>query len=78
MTHVLDEVKRLAILKKKTNVELSLNDIRIILGCFKAIAYQSEIDNEPYLDPDACDLQRRLESQYVGLLKENGATSGAS
>jgi hypothetical protein len=63
-----DPGKDLEILKKRTRLELSVNDVRIIVGCFRAVAYQSEIDDEPYLDPDGLALKSRLESLYAKLL----------
>ena len=72
MIQVIDTEKKLEILKKKTRLDLSLNDLRIIVGCFKAVAYQAEIDNEPYLDPEALQLKSKLEALYNKLLKENG------
>jgi hypothetical protein len=77
MTHVLDAEKNLEILKRRTRLDLSLNDIRIIVGCFNALAYQAEIDDEPYLDPDALALKTKLESLYAKLLRECGK-NGAS
>jgi hypothetical protein len=72
MTQVLDAEKKIEILKKKARLDLTLNDIRIILGCFRAVAYQEEIDDEPYLDGDAIALKDRLELLYAKLLKEHG------
>lgn len=77
MTRVLDSAKKLHILKKKTYLDLNLNDIRIIVGCFRAVAYQAEVDGEPYLDPDALELKSRMESLYEKLLKENGNTGSS-
>jgi hypothetical protein len=58
----------LEILKKRTRLDFSLMEVRIIVGCLKAVAYQAEIDDEPYLDPDALALKARLESLYARLL----------
>ena len=77
MTQVLDLEKKLEILKKQTRLDLSLNDIRIIVGCFNAVAYQAEVDDEPYLDLDALELKTRLESLYTKILREHGK-NGAS
>lgn len=54
----------LRFLETRENLDLGLNDIRIILGCFRAVAYQAEVDNETYLDADSLDLKRRLEIIY--------------
>ena len=69
---LLDAETKLEILKKKARLDLSINDIKIILGCFRAVAYQSEIDDELYLDQDGVELKKKLESLYLKLLKENG------
>jgi hypothetical protein len=69
---MLDAGKKLEVLKKRTRLDLSVNDIRIILGCFRAVGYQEEIDHESYLDQDGLKLNKRLHSVYAALLKENG------
>ncbi len=69
--------KKLEILKKKTRLDLTLNELRIIVGCFRAVAYQAERDDEQYLDKDAVDLKARLESLYAKLLKDNGNNGSA-
>jgi hypothetical protein len=63
-----DPDQDLEILKKRTRLDLSLNEVRIVVGCLEALAYQAEIDDEPYLDPDALALKARLESLYAMLL----------
>ncbi len=72
MRQVLDPAKKLDALKKRTLLNLSINDIRMIVGCFRAVAYQAELDGEPYLDADALELKSRLESEYDRLLRKNG------
>jgi hypothetical protein len=67
----------LEILKERTRLELSLNEIRIIVGCLNAVAYQATIDDEPYLDPDALDLKTRMESLYGTLLEDFGRSGRA-
>jgi hypothetical protein len=69
---LLDVETKLEILKKKARLDLSINDIKIIVGCFRAVAYQSEIDDELYLDQDSVELKKKLESLYLKLLKKNG------
>jgi hypothetical protein len=65
--------KKLSFLKTRECVDLSLNDIRIIVGCFRAVAYREEVDNEEYLDADSLELKQRLEILYNESLKELGA-----
>jgi hypothetical protein len=72
MTSVLEAERKLEILKKRTRIDLSLDDIRIIVGCFNALVYQAEIDDEPYLDPEALELKKRLDTIYTRLLREHG------
>ena len=69
---LLDAERKLKILRKRARLDLSVNEIRIILGCFRAVAYQAEIDDEPYLDQEAIELKTKLESLYLKLLQENG------
>lgn len=77
MTSVLQSEKDLEILRKRTRLDLSLNEIRIIVGCLRAVAYQAEIDDEPYLDHDALELKTRLESLYTKLVREHGKNRGS-
>jgi hypothetical protein len=58
----------LGMLTEPVHLNLSLNDLRMIVGCFRAVVYQATVDDEPYLDPDAIALKRRLELQYRKLL----------
>jgi hypothetical protein len=72
MTETTESLAALEILKLHTNIELSLNDLRIMVGCFAALAYQSQLDGESYLDVDALALQKRLESVYETSLRNAG------
>jgi hypothetical protein len=51
-------------LKKTIGIELSLNDLRIIVGCFNALAYWSDVYDDGQLDPDGWALKDRLEGLY--------------
>jgi hypothetical protein len=73
MTTALEAEKKLEILKKPVRLDLSMNDLRILVGCFRAVAYFMKLDDEPYLDTDALDLQQRLEHKYEELLGRNGS-----
>ncbi len=64
--------KKLELLGKRICFDISLNDLRIMVGCFKAIAYLMNIDGEPYLDADALELQKNLERRYSELLGHMG------
>jgi len=70
--NAVDLDKKLDILNNRKCLDLSINDIRIIVGCFRAVAYQEEIDGEQYLDTDALALKGRLESIYRRSLNEEG------
>jgi hypothetical protein len=50
---------------------LKLNDLRIIVNCFRAISYMMEQDDEAYLDSEAVALKARLELVYRDLLERN-------
>ena len=69
---------KLEVLKTQKSVELSLNDLRIIVGCFKALAWQSEQDGEDYLDPDAKALHVKLESLYLASLDQAAGGNGSA
>ncbi len=66
-----DEIRRLELLKRPLRLDLQLNDLRIIVNCFKAVAYQMEIDGEEYLDSDGLALKARLEKTYGSILTES-------
>jgi hypothetical protein len=51
-------------LKTSLSLDLSVNDLRIIVGCLNALAYWARRDDEPYLDPDGWNLKERLEGLY--------------
>ena len=70
MVQAVDSEKKLDILRNRRRLHLSLNDIRIIVGCFRAVAYQGEIDGEDYLDADGLELKERLEAIYRKSLNE--------
>ena len=56
--------RHLAILSEPIELDLSLNDLRIMVNCMKAVEYQMSIDDETYLDDDARALKKRLEGTY--------------
>ena len=62
-------------LREQIQLDLSLNDLRMVVNCMKAVEYQSKLDDEPYLDCDALDLKKRLETTYehtIGELSNDG------
>jgi len=51
-------------LGKPIGLDLSVNDLRILVGCLRALEYWSRADDEPYLDSDGLRLKQRLEGLY--------------
>jgi len=64
-----DEGMSLEILENPIVLDLKLNDLRIIVNCFKAVSYILEHDGEPCQDTVTRDLKHRLEKLYVELLQ---------
>jgi hypothetical protein len=54
----------IAMLREPIQLDLSLNDLRMMVNCMKAVEYQMSIDDETYLDDDARALKKRLEGTY--------------
>ena len=54
----------IAMLQEQIQLDLSLNDLRMMVNCMKAVEYQMSIDDETYLDDDARTLKKRLEGTY--------------
>jgi hypothetical protein len=57
-----EEMER--ILGRAITLELNLNDLRILVSCFSAVAYWAEVDEKAYMDSDAWKLKERLEGLY--------------
>ena len=60
----------IAILSEPIQLDLSLNDLRIMVNCMKAVEYQMSIDDETYLDDDTRALKKRLEGTYEQTIVE--------
>ena len=56
--------KGLEALDRRVVVDLTANDLRILLGCLRAIEYQMMLDDEPYLDRDGLALGAKLKTLY--------------
>ncbi len=54
----------LQVLDQHVVVDLTVNELRILLGCLRAIEYQMIADDEPYLDPDGFALKVKLQRLY--------------
>ncbi len=59
-------------LKLRKVLDLSLNDLRILVGSLRALSYMSEHDGENYLDVDARALKQKLEIMYEEALGSAG------
>jgi hypothetical protein len=51
-------------LRQSVELDLSLNELRIIVGCIGAVHYLAEAEDEPYLDTDGKKLMERLQGLY--------------
>jgi len=71
MINTLDSESKLEVLNQHLKLDLSVNDLRIMVGCLRAVAYLMKVDDEPYLDADALQLQERLERKYARMLKKS-------
>jgi len=60
------------LLDTKIKLNLSLNDLRLIVNCFRAIDYHGKLDDEPYLDEDGIALKDRLTATYGLALNKLG------
>ena len=64
--------RRLDLLAARVKLNISLNDLRLVVNCFKALEYQGKVDNEDYLDGEALYLKQRLEGTYKTSLARMG------
>jgi hypothetical protein len=51
----------IAMLQEPIQLDLNLNDLRMIVNSMKAVEYQTSIDDVTYLDNDTRALKKRLE-----------------
>jgi hypothetical protein len=56
-------------LRQTNSIPMAMNDLRIIVNCFRALEYWGDTDGESYLDADGRALKRRLEELYLGALE---------
>jgi hypothetical protein len=71
MIQALEAGKQLELLHRYLKLDLSVNELRIVVGCFRAVSYLMKMDDVPYLDADALELHKKLEQKYSGLLGES-------
>ncbi len=72
MIHVMEADRKLDLLDTRVKLNISINDLRIVVNSFRALAYQMELEDEPYLDADGLRLKERLESTYKASLARLG------
>lgn len=65
-------------LAKPVQLDLDLNDLRIIVGSLRLAAYMTEVDDEPYLDAEGVELKERLEQLYAKMLEASEPKGEAS
>jgi hypothetical protein len=70
MQTTLDIEKSLKALDRRVKLNISINELRILVGCLRAIEYQMMADDEPYLDPEGLALKARLSSLYEKMLRD--------
>lgn len=58
----IEETER--ILASPMDIELTINDIRILIGSLDAMAYFGQLHGEEYLDEDGYILAARLKTLY--------------
>lgn len=63
---------RVDLLDARVSLNVSLNDLRILANCFRALEYQGRVDDEAYLDVDALALKGRVDSAYRASLQRLG------
>jgi len=64
--------RKLDLLDTRVKLNISMNDLRLVVNCFKALEYQGKVDNEPYLNGEAASLKQRLEGTYKTSLARLG------
>jgi len=64
--------RKLDLLDGRVRLNMSVNDLRIVINCLKALEYQGRVDNEAYLDSEARSLKHRLEGTYKTSLARIG------
>jgi hypothetical protein len=67
--HTTDAEGDVTMLREPVQMDLNLNDLRMMVNCMKAVEYQGKIDDEPYLDDEALELKKRLEGTYERTLE---------
>ena len=64
--------RKLDLLDARVKLNMSINDLRLVVNCFRAMEYQMKVDSEAYLDTEALSLKQRLEGTYKTSLARMG------
>jgi hypothetical protein len=64
--------RKLDLLDTRVKLNISMNDLRLVVNCFKALEYQGKVDNEAYLNNETLYLKQRLEGTYKTSLARLG------
>ena len=64
--------RKLDLLVARVKLNMSINDLRLVVNCFRAMEYQMKVDDEAYLDTEALSLKQRLEGTYKTSLARMG------
>jgi hypothetical protein len=72
MQSMMTELRKLDLLDTRVKLNISVNDLRLVVNCFRALDYMSKVDNEAYLDGEAQSLKQRLEGTYKTSLARLG------
>ncbi len=64
--------RKLDLLDARVKLNMSINDLRLVVNCFRALEYQMKVDSESYLDTEALSLKQRLEGTYKTSLARMG------
>ena len=70
--NVLELEKRLNLLETPVQLDLTLNDLRIIVTSFRALVYMMQRDGESYLNTECLELKEELERRYKAVLMDLG------
>jgi len=64
--------RKLDLLDARVKLNMSINDLRLVVNCFRALDYQGKVYDEAYLDSEALSLKQRLEGTYKTSLARMG------
>ncbi len=67
-----EDERKLRLLDGEVRLNLTLNDMRIMVTNFRALEYLTKLHDECYLDADGLSLKDRLEVLYFDLLQDQG------